>query len=57
MAKQDELEQELSAPINDSQMVDGEVDGDREIMPEQGIIRRSRRTKTLPAKFVDYNMS
>ena len=38
-------------------MVDGEVDGDREIMPEQGIIRRSRRTKTLPAKFVDYNMS
>ena len=56
MAKQDELEQELSAPINDSQMVDGEVDGDREIMPEQGIIRR-RRTKTLPAKFADYDMS
>ena len=57
MAKQDELEQELSAPINDSQMVDGEVDGDREIMPEQGIIRRRRRSKTLPAKFADYDMS
>ena len=57
MVKQDELEQELSVPINDSQMVDGEMDGDREIMPEQGIIRRSMRTKTLPAKFADYVMS
>ena len=38
-------------------MVDGEMDGDREIIPEQGIIRRSMRTKTLPAKFADYVMS